>query len=95
MGYWLEKGVLVDWGHGVPNEFFMNRGSLDIWGDYDSVLSQIQLERIPRPVPFGLHDIKRDASEEILKGQADPDTVPLQRFEASSMSGHLHPLQEL
>ena len=95
MGYWLEKGVLVDWGHGVPNEFFMNRGSLDIWGDYDSVLSQIQLERIPRPVPFGLHDIKRGASEEILKGQADPDTVPLQQFEASSMSGHLHPLQEL
>ena len=68
MGYWLEKGVLANWGHGVPNEFFVNGGGLDIQGNYDSVLSQIQLERIPCPAPFGLHDIKRDASEEILEG---------------------------
>ena len=58
----------MDWGHGVPNEFFVNGGGLDIWGNYISMVSQIQLERIPHPAPFGLHDIKRDASEEILKG---------------------------
>ena len=88
-------GVLAHRGHGVPNEFLVDWSSLDVWGNYDGMLSQIQLERIPRPAPLGLHDIERDALEEILEGRSDPYTMPLQRFETSCVSGCLHLLQEL
>ena len=88
------NGILPHRGHGVLNEFLVDWSSLDVWGNYDGMLSQIQLERIPHPGPLGLHDIKRDALEEILKGQSNPYTVPLQWFETSCVSGCFHPLQE-
>ena len=72
----------------------MNGRGLDIGGDDDSVLPQVQLERVPGPAPFRLHDIERDASEKILEGRPDPDAVPLQWFEPGRERGDLYPLQE-
>ena len=67
----------MHWGHSVPHEPLMDGHSLDIWGDDDGVFSQVQLEGVPSPTTFGLHDIEGDALQQILKCGSDPDPMPL------------------
>ena len=82
-------------GHRVPHEPLVDGRSLDIWGNDDGVFSQVQLEGVPGPTTFGLHDIEGDASQQILERGSDPDPVPLYRLEVSGARRLRYPIQEL
>ena len=88
-------GPLTHWGHSVPHKPLVDGHSLDIWGDDDSVFSQVQLEGVPGPTTFGLHDIEGDASQQILKHGSDPDPMPLYRLEVSGTCHLCYSIQEL
>ena len=81
-------------GHGVPHETLVEGRGLDVGGDDDSVLPEVQLEGIPGPTSFGLHDVKGHAAQEIFKRGPDPDPMSLQRLEACRARSVSHSLQE-
>ena len=82
-------------GHGVMDLGLVDgRRCLNVGRDDDSVLLQVQLERVAGPVSLDLHDVKGDSLEEILKGRANPNAMPLQGLQPSCVRGCSNPLQE-
>jgi hypothetical protein len=86
---------LAHWGHGVSDELLVHRHCLDVQGNDDSVLSQVQLEGVPSPMPLRLHDIEGNPPQEVLKHGSDPDAMALEQFKAGCMHSIPYPLQEL
>jgi hypothetical protein len=67
---------------------------LDIWGNYDHVFPEVQLEGVPCPVALSLHDIEGHPPQEIFEHGPNLNAVALQQFETGCLCCLCHPVEE-
>ena len=74
------------WHHQTSKGIVHCRGCLYVWGKDLRVFPEVQDERVAGPTPLHLHDIERDAPQEIFEGGSNPDSMALQGLQPGCAS---------
>ena len=74
------------WHHQMSKGVVHCRGCLYLWGEDLRMFPEVQDERVAGPMPLHLHDIERDAPQEIFEGGSNLDSMALQGLQSGCAS---------